>query len=288
VSGDTAGVTIAPVDIRAADGVRLAGLWVLRDRPTSVVVLHGATGVARDYYKRFAVWLAAETSAAVLIYDYRDQGASLSGSLRASNATMGDWAIHDQAAALEEAFRSHPDLPVDVIGHSLGAMGLPFHEQATRVRGMTAVASGPAHWTRHPWPYRALPILFWFGLGPIATALAGYTPGRLLGLGADLPAGAFWQWRRWCTNADFHRVDWGGAMPEPDLGRFRGKLTLVAVADDPMIPPPVVRDITRFYPNAEVTERLVEPAALGLSAIGHIRVFSPANKAAWGMLKPGA
>lgn len=271
------------MEIVCGDGVRLAArVFEPAGVPPGVaIVLHGATGVPRDYYAAFARWLAEARGAAVLTYDYRDSGHSARGPVRRSRASMGDWGVLDQGAALEFACETWPDLPVEVVGHSLGGMFLPFHARADRVRQLTAVASGPAFWTRHPPGFLPQVIAFWFLAGPVATLLNGYMPGRLLGLGADLPAPVYWQWRRWCTSPRFHRVDWGGALPQPDPARVTGKVRLVGIADDPMIPPPVVRDLAAFYPQAEIEHLEIAPAAYGLKAIGHLRVFSERCKAAW-------
>lgn len=275
-----------PVTITCPDGRELAGrLFTPADgAPAMALVLHGATGVPRDYYARFAAWLAGHRQAAVLIYDYRDCGHSARGPVRQARASMADWAVIDQGAALDFLFDRHPGLPVEVMGHSLGGMGLPFHAKADRVRRMTSVATGPAHWRRHPGHFIGKAMAFWFVLGPLATALLGYMPGRILGQGADLPANAFWQWRRWCTSRGFFRGDWGRHLPQPDLGRMKGTVRLVAIEDDPMIPPAVVRDHAAFFPAAAVEHAVIPVAAAGVSAIGHLRIFSERCRAAWPLL----
>jgi len=271
--------------IRTTDGVELAGLLFRPvGEPVTAIVLHGATGVPRDYYARFAAWAAVARQAALLIYDYRDCGHSARVPIGNARATMGDWAVLDQAAALGMLHQHFPDLPLEVIGHSLGGLGLPFHEQAAHVVRMVAVASGPAHWSRHPPGFVPKALAFWYLAGPLLTALLGYMPGWVLGQGAHLPAGAYWQWRRWCVNRGFYRGDWGRHLPQPDLSRMKGHLRLVAIDDDPMLPPPVVRDLAGFYPAAQVENRLIRAAEAGVSHIGHLRAFSERCRAIWPVL----
>lgn len=278
-------LTDRPVDIPRQDGPSLAGrLFLPAGEPVVAIVLHGATGVPRDYYARFAGWLAEAKGAAVLIYDYRDSGHSARVPVRAARASMGDWGVLDQNAALDFACREFPSLPVEVIGHSLGGMFLPFHSQAGRVRELVAVATGPAYWQRHPRGFLPQVIAFWFVAGPLLTRIMGYMPGRLLGMGADLPADVYWQWRRWCTSRRFYRVDWGKALPDPVPERVTGKVRLVGIADDPMIPPPVVRDMAAFYPHAKVEHQIIAPADAGVRAIGHLRIFSERCRAAWPLI----
>ncbi len=273
------------VTIAGDDAVSLAGLLFKSAAPPRVaIVLHGATGVPRDYYARFAAWVAEARQAAVLIYDYRDCGHSARGPVKQARATMADWAIRDQAAALEWLYQNFPDLPLEVIGHSLGGLGLLFHERADQVVRMVAVASGPAHWSRHPPGFLPKALAFWYLAGPLLTILLGYMPGWVLGQGAHLPAGAYWEWRRWCVTRGFYRRDWGRRLPQPDLSRMKGRLRLVAIADDPMLPPPVVRDLAGFYPAAQVENHLIEPATAGVANIGHLRVFSERCRAVWPVL----
>jgi len=270
------------VDIPCDDGAVLSGsLFQPAGPPQAIFILHGATGVPQDYYARFARWLAQAQGAAVLTYDYRDSGRSARGPVRQSRVTMGDWAVRDQGAALDFACQRFPDLPVEVVGHSLGGMALPFHAGAGRVRRLTAVASGPVHWTDHPAGFMPQVLGFWFLAGPAVTAMMGYMPGRLLGMGADLPAGVYWQWRRWCISRPFYRVDYDRSLPRPDPGRFTGTLRLVAIADDPMIPPHAAYRLATLYPAAAVEQVLLTPADAGVASIGHLRVFSERCRAAW-------
>ncbi len=271
-----------PVQLSSAPGVILNGtLFLPEGSPRRVIALNGATGVPHGYYARFAAWLCETEQAVVLTYDYRDFGASAGGSLRTSRATMADWGFGDQSAAADFLLETYPDLPLWVIGHSLGGLFVPFYAQAERVERVIAVASGPAHWTGHPLHYLPTVLLFWWVLGPLATALLGYTPGRLLGFGSDLPKGVFWQWRRWCLSQRFYRPDWGGALPQPRFEAVRCPVTLVSVSDDVMLPPKTVARLQNFYPNADVDHRTITPASIGARQIGHIRLFADRNAAAW-------
>lgn len=272
--------------IRCPDGRELAGrLFVPVDkRPGVAIVLHGATGVPRDYYARFAAWLADHRAAIVLIYDYRDCGHSARGHVRHARASMGDWAVIDQAAAMDLLLAEFPDLPLEVIGHSLGGMGLPFHEKADRVRRLTTVGTGPAHWRRHAPHFIGKALAFWYLLGPLSIWALGYLPGKVLGQSENLPAAAFWQWRRWCTRPDFYRGEWGRHLPQPDLSRMTGEVRLLAVEDDEMIPPPVVKDHAAFFPAARISHEVIPVTAAGVRAVGHLRIFSERCKTAWPIL----
>ena len=269
------------------DGARLAGEWIFTSKPPrAVAVIHPATGVAGGYYARFAEWLAAERQVHVLIYDYRDTGWSGAIPASESRASMSDWGVSDQSAALDHALDTFSDLPVWTIGHSLGGMCVTFHRNAHRIARHIAVASGPANWKRHPLRFMPAVIAFWFVLGPMLTLLRGYMPGRILGSSANLPPRVFWQWRRWCTSDGFFRVDWGRAMPQPEPGRLTCPVELVAFSDDVMIPPSQVSRLREFFPLANVSFRTIAPETVGLRSIGHIGGFARRSAAAWPRMVP--
>jgi predicted alpha/beta hydrolase len=273
---------VIPVAAAGGPAAVLKGQLVRPDQPAAVaVIIHPATGVPQRHYLAFAEWLAKTEGALVLIYDYRDFGQSANCPVRQSEASMSDWGIADQSAALDWLCAEASDLPIWVVGHSLGALFVPWHAQASRVSRIIAIASGPAHLSRHPWTFLPKVVWFWFIGGPLMTRLFGYMPGRWVGLGADLPAQVYWQWRSWCLSRQFHRKQWGGALPQPDLDAVKADVALIAFADDPMIPPASVRLLAQFYPAARLTYREFKPQDVGLLAIGHVGAFWKRNSALW-------
>lgn len=256
--------------------------------PARALVLHGATGVPHRYYARFARWLAATRDYVVLTYDYRDFGASATRHPRRSPATMADWGVHDQSAALDALHGRFPALPLDVIGHSLGGQYGSWHALARRVERMVTVGAGPAWWRAHPVGFMPKVLWFWFLGGPALVRAAGYLPGRAMGLGADLPAGVYRQWRRWCLSPRFHRDEWGLELPLPDLSAVRARLRIVGVEDDVFVVPARARMNGEFYPAASIEQRLLRPADHGLAAIGHLGAFAERCRPLWPELVPAA
>jgi predicted alpha/beta hydrolase len=277
--------TAEEVRFKTADGRTLAGrLHHPAGAPRYAVVLHGGAGFPARFYQDFAAWLSEAHRAAVLTYDYRDFGWSLRQPLQHSTACISDWGIKDQSAALSYLLRRFPNLPPRVLGHSLGGQWLAFHDDVHRIARAVAVASGPGYWLDHPWPMLPRVLAFWWLLGPLATGAAGYLPGRAIGLGADLPAGVYWEWRRLCLMRGLHRSGWGSTYPHPRIEDARFKLTLVPIVDDTLIAPHMVRKLPAFYPHAEISETLLDPARLGLKHIGHGGAFLARNKACWPLI----
>lgn len=265
---------------KTKDGAELVGQLYLPPHPAfAIVVLNGATGVPQRFYRHFARWLANERGLACLTYDYRDSGRSVSGAMRGSAATMSDWAITDAEAARRAARKLMPDTPMWIIGHSLGAMMIPAQDNIADIARIIGVASGMVHISDHPLSYRWLAWLFWYGLGPAATALFGYTPGRALGFGEDLPPGVYWQWRRWCTTLGFFQRELGQNLPEFRPDRLNASVRFFSLKDDVMTTPDCVQRLADLYKTAKHTT--LDPADHNLGKVGHLGLFSPENRPLW-------
>jgi predicted alpha/beta hydrolase len=275
------GVSGEDLDIRS-DGAVLRGRLVRpMGTPRAALVLHGATGAPARYYRGFAEWAARERDLAVLTYDYRDFGASLRGPMRASRATLADWGRLDQGAALEALARIYPDTPLWVLGHSVGGLWMGWHPAMGRVSRAITIGAGLTHVSDHPWRYQWKARVFWSPPVRSLARIAGYLPGALVGLGADLPRGVYEDWRRWCTTRGWHLSDVGRTLPLPDPARVTARLRMIAVADDDLVPPDAVWRARALYPEAMKEQKVLRPGDFGLERIGHIPPFTRRNAVLW-------
>lgn len=275
------------VQFATPDGATLTGLFYPTvAKPKAVVVLNGATGVPQHFYRAFARWAARERGVAVLTYDYRDTGLSAAAPVARSTADMVDWGIADQQAARAAARRAVPGAPIWIVGHSLGTMLLPNQEGFEDVTKVVGVASGFVHVSDHPWPYRGMALMFWYLLGPLFTGLMGYLPGKRIGFGADLPARAYWQWRRWCTSRGFYAADIGGRLRAAHWPEGRPDVRLLAMADDALIPPKCVARLARTFGTDEAGPEVIDPQQRGLRKVGHLGLFSRRNRVLWSDVLP--
>lgn len=264
-----------------AEGAHLVGTYYApQGQVRATLLLHGATGVPQRFYRHFAAWAVAR-GIGVLTYDYRDFGESQQRPMRESRATFADWAVRDQAAAQAKLAEIAPSGPLWVLGHSLGGLGIPFQDYPERLEKIVSVGAGIGHYSDHPWSYRPKVLAFWFVLGPPATALAGYMPGRRLLLGADLPAGVYWQWRKWCTRRDFYASDIGVSLPEPNYALSGPEIRVCVARDDVVVPPAAVRRYAEALAPSGATYRSFAPADYGLGALGHIDFLAKDKAAAW-------
>lgn len=277
---DVTDASLDKVEITTRDGATLAGhLFLPAHDPSAVVVLCGATAVPQGYYRHFARWLAKDRGYACLTFDYRDMGLSAEKHVRRSTATMADWGVTDCEAARMYLAERFPHHPLWHIGHSLGAMTIALQRHTEQIDRVIGVASGQVHHKDHPWPYRALALSFWFGFGPVLTTMLGFFPGRALGLGEDIPASAYWQWRKWCTSEGCHRDEVGQTLPPWRAENLPDDIHYIAFSDDDLCPEASVRRQARAYNHAAVD--VIDPADHDLEKVGHLSVFSKRNAALW-------
>ncbi len=269
------------LEIRSEGALLRGRIFRPSGTPRAAMVVHGATGAPAGFYRAFAEWAAAERDLAVLTYDYRDFAASARGPVRGSKATLAEWGRFDQGAALATLARMYPDTPLWVMGHSVGGLWLGWHAAMERVTRTVTVGSGLTHVTDHPLRTRWKARAFWSPPVRVMAALAGYLPGRMVGLGADLPRGVYEDWRRWCLQPGWHLSDIGRSLPLPDPHRVKGHLRMIAVADDDLVPSAAVWRARALYPEAMKEQMVLRPADFGLKSIGHIPVFHRRNAVLW-------
>jgi predicted alpha/beta hydrolase len=259
---DIPSIDAAPVAIR---------VWEPPDAARGNVVIGGAMGVSQDFYAAFAQWLAGQ-GWRVTTFDYRGVGRSRpAGSLRGFRADLFDWS-RDYDAVIEHAHAAHPDLPLCLVGHSLGAQLPGMLGAHGKVSGLLSVAAGSGYWRENAPRLRRVVPFFWFVLVPLATALCGYFPGRRLGVIGDVPAGVMMQWRRWCLDPRYS----AGAEGEAVRRRYadaRFPVHALSIDDDEMMTLEGIRSLVALYENAPSAVQRVAPRDFGLARLGHFGAF---------------
>src|SRR6478609_5321414 len=107
--------------IQAADGYRLSALYGATSFcDKGIAVVSSATGVKKEFYINFALFLV-EQGYDVLLFDYRGIGGSAPVDLRSSSIYMHEWGIKDMNAVMNYLVTERNRASITWIGHSVGA-----------------------------------------------------------------------------------------------------------------------------------------------------------------------
>jgi len=266
------------ITIRADDGFVLAGRrFTPAIVPRAVVVLSSAMGVKQDFYFPFAQFLAEEGIAA-LTFDYRGAGASVPegfrNSLRGFDADLFTWAQRDYNAAVRAAKAWQPDVPLLVVGHSLGGQLPGLLPDRDLIDGIITVASGSGYWRRNTPRTRRFVWFMWYFAVPLYTRLFGYFPGKKVKKVGDLPKGVIYQWAQWCKSPHYV-IDRKGKPILDGYERIRAPILSLSFTDDEMMSRWSIDSMHDKYRNAPVERRIIAPEDVQAKRIGHFGFFRP-------------
>lgn len=266
------------IEFAATDGALLAGRrYACTGAARAVVVLAPAMGVGQDFYAPFAQFLAQQ-GVAVLSFDYRGIGQSIPPqfrhSLRGFKADLFDWAERDYNAALHAAKAWHPDVPLLIVGHSLGGQLPGLLPDNHLVDGILTVASGSGYWRENAPRLRRFVWFMWYFAVPVYTFLFGYFPGKRVRKVGNLPQGVIHQWSKWCRNPHYVSDDRGQPI-RAGFERIRVPLLSMSFTDDEMMSRRSIDSLHDCYRNARQERRYIRPADVTASRIGHFGFFRP-------------
>lgn len=247
------------------------------ERPRGIVIVNAATGVLARYYHRYAQFLADEGYEAIT-YDYRGIGGSRPPRLRGSGIRWRDWGERDFEAVVRYVRREKPDVPLQVVGHSIGGFLPGFAESATQVDRILSVAGQFAYWPDYRESVRARYFLKWHIAMPLLTNVLGYFPGKRLGWLEDLPKGVVNEW-------SFRGARLESSYPRGErtkvLARFaavKAPILAVALTDDEFVTERGMHRGLTYYTGSDRQEVILSPRDLGYEAIGHFGLFHARHK----------
>lgn len=257
--------------IPAADGYPLAATEVCPARPLATIVIGSATAVPRRYYARYARFLARE-GFRVITFDYRGIGDSRPASLRGFPGRMRDWGLVDLPGVLDWAGQTESNLPLLVIGHSVGGQMFGLAGNNDRVTALLTVASQSAEWRLWSGMGRLRIATLYYVLIPTLVRLVGHFPSRWVGMGEDLPPGVALDWSEIGRSKGYIR----GALGDEAARRFdnfKGTMLAYSFSDDWYAPHRAVEGLLSFYGAAQKSHRHLDPADVPAKAIGHFGFF---------------
>ncbi len=261
----------------ALDGHSLVSSFFAADSDAYVVV-GGATGVPRGFYRRFALF-AQSRGINVVTTDYRGMGDSKSQPLKGFDMNYVDWSQLDLAATIEWASRRGR---VWLVGHSLGGHAIGLLPEPNRLAAAYVCGTG-AGWSGWMTGGERLKVeLMWKVAGPIVTRLLGYLPSRALGIGEDLPLGVYRDWRHWCSFPRYFFDDPKAEELVKGFSDIRLPIAAAVSTDDAWAPPKSRDAFFSGYKNAPLECIDFTPAQLGVAQVGHVGYFRPSvGKALW-------
>jgi predicted alpha/beta hydrolase len=245
------------------------------------VVINAATAVKRRYYERFAQYLA-QHGFAVVTYDYRGIGDSRPENLRGFNARMRDWGELDQPAVVDHARAWQPNVPLSIVGHSVGGQIFGLLREPQRVSRVLMVAAQHNYWRLWRLQERYVLWALWTVLMPSASHAFGYFPSSAFGLGEALPKGVALDWAHWCRSRGALVQAIGGDTAER-FKQYRGPILSLSFDDDHKFAPRgAVDGLLTFYTNARSRHLHLSASSLGLRSVGHFGFFrESASERGW-------
>jgi predicted alpha/beta hydrolase len=208
----------------------------------------------------------------VLTYDNRGIGASRPARMRGFEGGFEDWSDHDCAAAIAWLRSRYPGSELLGIAHSIGGLVLMTARNAELLARFLLVAVHTGYYGDYHARWRLPMTLMWHGLMPALTRLFGYFPGRLVGMGSDLPSLFARQWARRTTPA----IRYEGERFEACLARgrrVRGAALALTFTDDGFATARGTRRLLELFPKLEPQHRVIAPREAGLGGIGHFGFF---------------
>ncbi|MFE3543473.1 alpha/beta fold hydrolase [Nocardia sp. NPDC059177] len=183
--------------VESTPKTKLSIISSVPENPDAVALVLPAMGVPAKLYTDFAEKMAANGIAA-LVMDLRGQGGSVPKSSRNANWTHSDLVDIDVPAALEFAAKECPDLPIFLIGHSLGGhLALMRASRAPEgLAGVVLIASGSVWFRTFDGVQQQVKSLLGAQLFALVARTLGYFPGERMGFGGRQATGVMTTWAR--------------------------------------------------------------------------------------------
>ncbi|RAV32982.1 alpha/beta hydrolase family protein [Corynebacterium heidelbergense] len=253
--------------------------------PAAAAVIHPATGVDMNLYRKFAAYLAEEKGWPTLIYDFRGCGFSERPGDRADpDMVMADWMLKDVPAATGWIRRRFPDVPILAVGHSVGAHGqaaVGQREAPVDAQVMIASHAGITNLVRGR-RERAKVWTIFNVITPLTARILGHVPVALFGMGRNIPLGVMRQWAGW-TKKPGYFFDDATYDFAARYEQLRGSVLSVVFSDDPWANRRAVDVLTDRMTNADVEKMDVQVGPNGQIAgpVDHMGFFRSKNKQLW-------
>ena len=229
------------------------------------VLVLPALGVPARFYTRLAEQLA-ECGLEVSVLELRGIGDSPLRASRRCDFGFAELLDEDIPAALHSLGCARDDLPVWLLGHSLGGhlAVITAGRMPEEIDGLMLVACGsPWRDAYHGATRRRIDALC--ALIPVCNALLGYFPGDRIGFGGRQPRRLMRDWRALALTG---RYSAEGIDEDLDAGlaHYAGSVLSLRMAEDTFAPESAVRAVTGKLTSAVLESAVIDAAELGQPA----------------------
>jgi len=274
-------ITTTDITFSCEDGYTLSGSLFSPQVPAKgAVMIAPATGIKRQFYARFASFLA-EQGYGVITFDNRGIGQSLQGNISKSDASLQCWGELDMPAALNHLQQLFPGTNYHLVGHSAGGQLVGLMQNSYVLKSMYNIACSSGQLRNMEMPYYAKANFFMNLVIPVSNFLVGHTKSQLFGMGEPLPKRAAAQWREWCNGQGYVKTAFGRSVTTHNYDQ----LTLPALwaygVDDEIANAANVADMISVFSQSPATTYRLCPTEHGLSEIGHMKFFSRKSQVLW-------
>lgn len=256
----------AELSIETTDG------WILKvneflpssNTAKAVLIVLPAMGAHAKPYRYMASDLS-KSGHIVLTVDPRGHGKSLPHPRRGVDYGFDDILQQDIPAVIEYATNAHSNLPIFLIGHSLGGhlSAAYIAENPDKVAGLITLTSSHLYFKT-----LGFPSIFFFTAFVLMAKILGYVPGQHVGWGTPIARQQVLDWAKFGFSGKFHGTD--GRLIEPDIKKITTPSLCVGFTDDKTLAPAKsVRRFAEMLPADKTTIWLLSPDDLDTHTLGH-------------------
>nr|WP_067654842.1 alpha/beta fold hydrolase [Ferrimonas marina] len=272
---------VEDVSISCQDGTVLQGtLFTPQQGLIGAVLMGPATGIKRQFYSNFALYLA-QHNYAVLTFDNRGIGGSLQGRVQYSEASLQCWGEQDMPAALDCLMTRFPETAYHLVGHSAGGQLIGLMHNAHHISSVFNVACSSGRLRNMRFPFVLSARFFMNMVIPLSNRLFGHTKAQWFGMGEPLPKGAAEQWRQWCNGQGYVKTAFGKTVHSHLYDELAMPALWVNAPDDFIANDANVADMISVFPKMRAETLTLRKEDYGLDEIGHMKFFSRKSEVLW-------
>lgn len=259
------------IRINNCDNKNIALTVFESNRSLDVLIIASATGVKKNFYKKFASYVAS-CGVTVITFDYLGIGQSLNTHIRRHTNNISDWGEKDLEAVIQYAARRYAGLRLTILGHSIGGQLAGLAPSSALANKIVLVAAQSGYWDFWKGFGKLKMWATWFLLFPFLTKLFGYMPSKKFSGMENLPGNVARQWSLWGRNPNYLFA----YVPESKqyYAGISCPITSFSIENDDYAPKEAVQWFSHRYSASEIKMIHLQPADYATKHIGHFGIFN--------------